>query len=236
MEATKRSSGIENLETPEKEHNEYGKEQGDSSRQRRGSRRTRSQAAPDWSTMDSLILVNEIAAVEADCKEALSSYQKWKIIADNCTVLDVVRNSNQCHRQWDSLFAEYNLIKKWETQLGSESYWSLGRERRKELGILEDFDNELFDAIDNLVRAQEDRLDTDPDSDPEAVVETVDVFAEFGMLLYILSKYILLNLFNIIWMVSHLIGNLVYLLIAKTSDSGLFSLNCMLSTIDFTAK
>ncbi|KAF5748062.1 hypothetical protein HS088_TW04G00010 [Tripterygium wilfordii] len=50
-------------------------------------RRTRSQAAPDWKVHDSLILVNEMAAIEVDCSKALSSYQKWKIIAENCTAL-----------------------------------------------------------------------------------------------------------------------------------------------------
>ncbi|GLT72231.1 hypothetical protein SLA2020_441850 [Shorea laevis] len=83
-----------------------------------GSRRTRSQAAPEWPVEGALILVNEIAAVEADCSNALSSYQKWNIIAENCTALDKPRTSNQCRRKWDSLVSEHNKIKQWECSLG----------------------------------------------------------------------------------------------------------------------
>ncbi|KAJ7966024.1 Trihelix transcription factor ASR3 [Quillaja saponaria] len=154
----------------------------DSNQSGSGSRRTRSQVAPDWSLMDSLILVNEIAAVEADCKKVLSSYQKWKIIAENCTALDVVRSLNQCRRKWDSLLVEYNKIKQWESKLRNGSYWLLESERVKKLGLPENFDKDLFKAIDDLVNAREDRCDTDPDSDPEAEAEAemLDVIAEPG--------------------------------------------------------
>ncbi|KAK2631811.1 hypothetical protein EUGRSUZ_L02411 [Eucalyptus grandis] len=139
-----------------------------------GPRRTRSQAAPDWSAGNLLILVNEIAAVEGDCLNALSSYQKWEIIAENCTVLDVDRTSNQCRRKWESLLAEYRRVKQHESRSGVNSYWSLGRDRKKVLGLPETFDRELFEAINNLLMAREDRADTEPDSDPEAEGDTLE--------------------------------------------------------------
>ncbi|XP_059461210.1 trihelix transcription factor ASR3 [Corylus avellana] len=145
-----------------------------------GSRRTRSQAAPEWPVEAALILVNEIAAVEADCLNALSSYQMWNIIAANCTALDKPRTLNQCRRKWDSLVSEYNKIKQWELQSGSGLYWSLESERRRECGLPENFDSELFKAVDDLVRAQEKKSDTDSDSDPEAKIEVLDVAAELG--------------------------------------------------------
>ncbi|KAF4391046.1 hypothetical protein CsatB_001502 [Cannabis sativa] len=147
-----------------------------------GSRRTRSQGAPDWSLMDSLILVNEIAAVEADCSKALSSYQKWVIIAENCTGLNVPRKLNQCRRKWDSLLLDYNNIKKWESNSGdSVSFWSIGSDRRESLGLPGDFHHDLFLAIESLIMARENQPDTDPeDGDDEAKDDMVDLVKELG--------------------------------------------------------
>lgn len=146
-----------------------------------GSRRTRSQVAPDWSATDTLILVNEIAAVEADCLTALSTYQKWKIIAETCTALGVARNSYQCRRKWDSLLIGYNQIKQWELQSRGASYSSLDSHKKNEFGLPANFDGELFRAVDNLVRARGNQSDTDPDNDPESRFEMPDIVQELGM-------------------------------------------------------
>ncbi|CAM8879003.1 unnamed protein product [Rhodiola kirilowii] len=135
-------------------------------------RRTRSQVAPDWTLTQSLILVNEIAAVEADCLDALSYYQKWKIIAENCAALDVNRTLDQCRRKWDSLFADYNIIKRWETaasaanleNVSHSSYWGLGTERKKAIRLPEEFDRDLFNAVDDVVKAQLEKASLDPDT------------------------------------------------------------------------
>lgn len=182
MESSRVGRGFANSRAPKKEEVEYGMEQGESHQLHvSSSRRTRSQVAPDWTVNDSLILVNEIAAVEGECLDALSTYQKWKIIAENCNALDVNRTLNQCRRKCDSLFFEYNKIKKWESRSRSVSFWSLESERRRELGLPVDFDRELFKAIDGLVSAQEGRSDTDPGTDPEAEDDVLEVLAEYGM-------------------------------------------------------
>ena len=158
-------------------------EEGGGRSERTGARRTRSQAAPGWSPTDALILVNEIAAVEADCSNALASFQKWQIIAENCAAQDVSRNLNQLRRKWNSLRDEHSKIKKWESQSRVGSYWGLETGRREELGLPTLFDEELFKAIDNLLRARGNKSDTDPDSDPEAKGEMVDGFGEeLGMI------------------------------------------------------
>ncbi|CAK9316483.1 unnamed protein product [Citrullus colocynthis] len=146
-----------------------------------GSRRTRSQIALDWTAADCLVLVNVIAAVEADCLKALSSYQKWKIVAENCTSLDVARTSNQCRRKWDCLLIEHDVIKQWELKMPEDdSYWCLESGRRKELGLPDNFDEELFKAIDNVATMRANQSDTEPDSDPEAAVENTDEIQEPG--------------------------------------------------------
>ncbi|KDP33414.1 hypothetical protein JCGZ_06985 [Jatropha curcas] len=142
--------------------------------------RTRSQVAPVWTNKEALILVNEIAAVEGDCLKALSSYQKWKIIVENCTVMDVSRTLNQCRSKWNSLLAEYNQIKQWDSKSKTESYWLLDCETRKQFRLPESFDKDLFKAIDNYVRAQKDHADTDPDTDPEVEANLLNVIAKLG--------------------------------------------------------
>ncbi|KAF7830166.1 trihelix transcription factor ASR3 [Senna tora] len=139
------------------------------------SRRTRSQVAPDWTVTESLILINEIAAVEADCSRALSSYQQWKIIAENCAVLDVGRGLNQCRRKWDSLLADYNKIKAWESKSTGKSYWSLASESAQNLGLPESFDKELFKAIGDLVKARDERSGTDPETETEVLDVTIEM-------------------------------------------------------------
>lgn len=129
--------------------------------------RSHSRADPPWTLQDMLILVNEIAAVEGDCQNALSTYQKWSMIAENCTALEVVRNSSQCRRKWESLLNEYKLIRHWEANSGEDSYWSLGFEQRKETGLPKNFDKQLYEAIDNFTKLQ-DQADTDPEDDPDA--------------------------------------------------------------------
>lgn len=139
-----------------------------------GSRRTRSQMTVDWTVNEMLILANEIAAVEGDCLKALSSYQKWIIIAENCCALDVVRTSNQCRRKWDSLLDNYRKIKQYESRSGYCSYRSLDHDERNQLGLPDAFDDELFVAMGKFLEEQEDRSDTEPDSDQEAQTEIPD--------------------------------------------------------------
>lgn len=112
--------------------------------------RTRSKVAPDWTIEESLILVNEVSAVESDCRDTLASFQKWKIIVENCNALGVNRNLNQCRRKWDSLLSDYKKIK----QSGSKKA---------------SFNSELFKVIEWYVRDYEGGYDTDPDCDSDTV-------------------------------------------------------------------
>ncbi|XP_008781713.1 uncharacterized protein LOC103701445 isoform X2 [Phoenix dactylifera] len=138
------------------------------------SRFTRSQAAPDWTTHEMLVLVSEIAAVDEDWVKALSSYQKWKMISDNCVAFDVIRSSNQCKRKWESLLADYWRIRDWESRCGVGSYWCLEGEKRKQFGLPALFDEEVFDSMDAVIKAQETQSSS-RDSDSEGLVGTADV-------------------------------------------------------------
>ncbi|VFQ94864.1 unnamed protein product [Cuscuta campestris] len=146
----------------------------------RGSRRTRSQAAPDWTAQESLTLVNEVKAVEAECGGTMSSFQKWQLTVAHCNALDVNRSMNQCKRKWESLLDDYRKAKKWESQYGTVSF---DDERRTDLGLPGDFCLELFEAIDAYVKKIQGKeasgVDTDPDSDPEAQFDD-SIFLESG--------------------------------------------------------
>ncbi|KAL2472306.1 sequence-specific DNA binding transcription factor [Abeliophyllum distichum] len=149
-----------------------------------GSRRTRSQAAPDWTEQESVILINEINAVESEWGGTLPSFQKWQQIVENCNALEVNRNLNQCKRQWDALLNEYKRVKN-EGDGGG--------------GANVSFDIEVFRAIDRCVKAKGKKsdshvtvaetdavaevqsvMDTDPDSDPEAQGPPSKFFLEMG--------------------------------------------------------
>ncbi|KAL7150627.1 hypothetical protein ABFS83_05G126400 [Erythranthe nasuta] len=154
----------------------------------RGSRRcTRSRAAPDWTAEESLILVNEIYAVESEWGATLPSFQKWQQIVENCNALEVSRNLNQCKRKWDELLIEYRRVKHDAAAAAADGSLPV----------------ELFDAIDMCVGArgrksggaeaaavaaekkvaeEEEQvvMATDPDSDPEAQGRATEFFLETG--------------------------------------------------------
>ncbi|KAI3757460.1 hypothetical protein L6452_04997 [Arctium lappa] len=119
-----------------------------------GALRTRSKVAPDWTVEESLILVNEVSVVEVDCRDTLASFQKWKIIVENCNTLGVNCNLNQCRRKWDSLLSDYKKIKQSRSKKAS-------------------FNFDLFKVIEWYVREYEGGCNTDPDNDPEVLSKPV---------------------------------------------------------------
>ncbi|KAM7263572.1 hypothetical protein ACFE04_001255 [Oxalis oulophora] len=154
-------------------------------------RSTRSQAAPDWTVKETLILVNAYAAVELDCVADLSSHQRWKIITEQCTAfLGVSKSLNQCRRKWDTMLQEFKRIK----QCGdSRSFWEMERRERKALGLPEEFDPELFEAIENVVSMRQDEAGSDQENDvndPDICIDVKvetdlnDVVADLGILVY----------------------------------------------------
>ncbi|XP_043714401.1 uncharacterized protein LOC122662746 [Telopea speciosissima] len=168
MEATQLAGQLQNLQTPNKEEKGLEIEEKPCPKSRViPSRCTRSQVAVEWTLQEMLTLVNEISAVEGDSLKVLPSYQKWKIIADNCSALDVVRPLNQCRKKWDSLLVEYKKIKEWGSHTMIDSYWSLENERKMKLGLPSTFDRELFELIDDIVKDQDDRSDMDTGTDLE---------------------------------------------------------------------
>lgn len=135
------------------------------------SRCTRSQAAPEWTTFETLVLVSEIASMDEEWIKALSSYQKWKMISDNCVALDVNRSSNQCKWRWESLLAGYGKIRDWESRHGEGSYWKLSGEKSHQLGLPSVFDQEVFGVIDAVIKPQDWATAAMADGDSENLTE-----------------------------------------------------------------
>lgn len=111
---------------------------------------TRSQEEPEWSVMESLILLNEVADLEADnIIRQLSWYQRWDVVGANCAALDVVgRNYFDCRDKCLKLLSDYNDV-----------------ERRSRLIP------ELFGAIERILKGRQERghLDLDVKSAPAPV-------------------------------------------------------------------
>ncbi|KOM51375.1 hypothetical protein LR48_Vigan09g003400 [Vigna angularis] len=125
----------------------------------------RSQEAPDWSIIESFILVNKVVAVEADGSVVLSSYQQWNIIAQNCVALDVQRNLAQCRRKWHALLSDYDSFKGTTAARGK---------------LPPNFDYKLFEAVERVVRAREEQGMVDPESDTKAGNDVCDAPVEIG--------------------------------------------------------
>lgn len=150
-----------------------------------GSRRTRSRAAPDWTAEESLILVNEINAVESEWGATLPSFQKWQQIVENCNALEVSRNLNQCKRRWDELLSEYRRVKHEAAAGGSfpaELFKAIdccvnGRGRKNGGG---GGDSEVEEEEAVAEKEELAVLETDPDSDPEAQGPVTEFFFETG--------------------------------------------------------
>ncbi|WVY94338.1 hypothetical protein V8G54_033426 [Vigna mungo] len=112
---------------------------------------TRSQEASDWSIIESLILVNKIVVVEVDCFIALFSY--------HCPELRGLGRATQPH-------AVLPQVACGATTVGGK--------------LLPNFDYELFEVVERVVRAREERGMVDPESDTEAGNNVCDVTMEIG--------------------------------------------------------
>ncbi|KAH6792264.1 hypothetical protein C2S52_002741 [Perilla frutescens var. hirtella] len=149
------------------------------------SHRTRSKAAPDWTVEESLILVNEISAVESEWGATLPSFQKWQQIVENCNALDVNRNLNQCKRKWDALLSSYRranqgarLDRSFPAELFSAVDCCVTTKGKRDDGGGE---AEEDDAVDEAQEEEEQvAMETDPDSDPEAQGHVTNFFFETG--------------------------------------------------------
>ncbi|ERN12567.1 hypothetical protein AMTRI_Chr01g136460 [Amborella trichopoda] len=138
------------------------------------SRYTRSRAAPEWTLTEMLILVREVCSAEEECL-GLSVYQKWKIVSENCGVLDVMRSANQCRRQWEMMLSDYKKIKEWELQSGIGSFWKVNVDQMKEVvGVLFLFDQELYDLINELLTTREAGPNSRADSGSEGLINLAD--------------------------------------------------------------
>lgn len=138
------------------------------------SRRTRSQAAPDWTVQEVLILLSEIAAIDEEWLRELSSYQRWKMVSDSCMTMNVARSSSQCKSKWDTLLGDYRKIRDWESKSRDGSYWFLEEERRTDFGLPASFQKEIFDAIDAVIQVREHQSDSN-NSDPDHIVATSEL-------------------------------------------------------------
>lgn len=150
------------------------------------SHRTRSKAAPDWTVEESLILVNEISAVESEWGATLPSFQKWQQIVENCNALDVNRNLNQCKRKWDALLTAYRRAKQGappDRSFPVELFTAVDRcvttkGKRDDGG--EDAEEEAAEQDEAAEEEEQVAMETDPDSDPEAQGHATQFFFETG--------------------------------------------------------
>ncbi|KAL6888759.1 hypothetical protein ACP4OV_009785 [Aristida adscensionis] len=128
-------------------------------------RRTRSGGAPEWTAAETLALVAEVAAVDDGWSRSVSAFQKWAIVAENlAAALGPARRSGkgrgrgraaaECRRRWEALAAEYGAVRRWEVRTGGR-YREMGCAARRKAGLPAEFDAEVYEAMDALIRVEE---------------------------------------------------------------------------------
>ncbi|XP_016484431.1 uncharacterized protein LOC107804978 [Nicotiana tabacum] len=143
-----------------------------------GSLRTRSQAAPDWTLHESLTLVNEMKSTQIECGNTLASFQKWQSTVQNCNSLGVNRSLNQCKKRWEFILENYNKVKPWETVYWTASFDGV---RKSELGLPEQFDFELFNAVGRYLSLLHGEDGGGAETDPETQqAQGNNAFLELG--------------------------------------------------------
>jgi hypothetical protein len=131
-------------------------------------RRTRSGGAPEWTPAETLALVAEVAAVDDGWSRSVSAFQKWAMVAENLAASEALlsgpgsrrrgrgskRTAGECRRRWEALAAEYGAVRRWEVRTGA-TYWEMGAAARRKAGLPAEFDDEVYGAMDALIRVEE---------------------------------------------------------------------------------
>uniref|UniRef100_A0A0E0JW72 Myb-like domain-containing protein n=1 Tax=Oryza punctata TaxID=4537 RepID=A0A0E0JW72_ORYPU len=130
-------------------------------------RRTRSGGAPEWTPAETLALVAEVAAVDDGWSRSISAFQKWAIVAENLADsysaaaasrgrarVGRGRAARECRRRWETLAAEYGVVRRWEVR-GAGGYWQMSAAARRKAGLPADFDAEVYGAMEALTLVEE---------------------------------------------------------------------------------
>ncbi|XP_062110859.1 trihelix transcription factor ASR3 [Humulus lupulus] len=114
---------------------------------------------PRWTRQEILVLIQGKRVAESKVRRirtagaAFGSGQvepKWASVSSYCRMHGVNRGPVQCRKRWSNLAGDYKKIKEWELQRkdGSDSFWAMRNDLRRERKLPGFFDKEVFDILD----------------------------------------------------------------------------------------
>lgn len=140
---------------------------------------SRAPRLPRWTRQEILVLIQGKRVAESKVRRirtagaAFGSGQvepKWASVSSYCRMHGVNRGPVQCRKRWSNLAGDYKKIKEWELQRkeGSESFWAMRNDLRRERKLPGFFDKEVYDILDAGSAAQQTTLVVAPPPPPDA--------------------------------------------------------------------
>ncbi|XP_044462457.1 trihelix transcription factor ASR3-like isoform X2 [Mangifera indica] len=117
---------------------------------------------PRWTRQEILVLIQGKRVAENRVRRgraagvAFGSGQvepKWASVSSYCKRHGVNRGPVQCRKRWSNLAGDFKKIKEWETQQakdGTESFWIMRNDLRRERKLPGFFDREVYDILDGV--------------------------------------------------------------------------------------
>ncbi|KAK2634791.1 hypothetical protein Ddye_029583 [Dipteronia dyeriana] len=116
---------------------------------------------PRWTRQEILVLIQGKRVAENRVRRgraagmAFGSGQvepKWASVSSYCKRHGVNRGPVQCRKRWSNLAGDYKKIKEWESSQaakdGTESFWVMRNDLRRERKLPGFFDREVYDILD----------------------------------------------------------------------------------------
>ena len=130
---------------------------------------SRAPRLPRWTRQEILVLIQGKRVAESKVRRirtagaAFGSGQvepKWASVSSYCRMHGVNRGPVQCRKRWSNLAGDYKKIKEWELQRkdGSESFWAMRNDLRRERKLPGFFDKEVYDILEAGSGAQQANL------------------------------------------------------------------------------
>lgn len=114
---------------------------------------------PRWTRQEILVLIQGKRVAENRVRRgraagmASGSGQiepKWASVSSYCKRHGVNRGPVQCRKRWSNLAGDFKKIKEWESHVkdGTESFWVMRNDLRRERRLPGFFDREVYDILD----------------------------------------------------------------------------------------
>ncbi|KAL5733861.1 hypothetical protein ACOSP7_031722 [Xanthoceras sorbifolium] len=145
---------------------------------------------PRWTRQEILVLIQGKRVAENRVRRgraagmAFGSGQvepKWASVSSYCKRHGVNRGPVQCRKRWSNLAGDYKKIKEWESSQaakdGTESFWVMRNDLRRERKLPGFFDREVYDILDG---ATPDAAPADSSAGLALALATVNASAPAG--------------------------------------------------------